>query len=418
MRTWIRVWGLGLAMAAVRSVALDPGQTAPPIEASGGWLFGDALPTGGAENSTARVFILWSAADAASREAMPRFAQWRERYAPRGVRFAGLTRDAEAAVRAFAEKTPVPFPVALDAGAKTDAAWWRDADPLPHAVLLDAKGAVAWSGYALDGLQDRIDALLAPPPAPKPEPPEAAEPRAPAIDHHPDPGSLPPPGPPGPAPEPAPEPEESAEAVEERLMKLLADDNYDEAMNTIARALERNPRQPGLQHLKAGLLIQSGNAEAFREQCARMRALFAGSAEDLNQLAWTLVQPSPLPPWFIDPALAIDAAQDAARLTNHEDPAVLDTLAHAYARAGLFEEALDAAERALGLLTAAEDGDAADTRGLIEFLHRAQTARRMFGVKAEPSVAPAAPAPEESSLADIVRTPEPAQPDPSAAQEK
>jgi hypothetical protein len=456
MSARIRVWRLVLILATARAYALEPGVVAPPLPASGGWVFGEA-PAAGAP---ARVFILWSAHDAACREAMPRLGQWRERYAPRGVVFAGLTRDAEAEVRAFAEKTPLPFPVAIDAGANTNAAWWRGADPLPHAVLLDARGAVVWSGYALDGLQDRIDALLAPPAPPqpppaKPTPPAAPEPRAPEApesktpaappaaetpapapeptpqpDPTPDPNADPKPEPPvkpepppeppppePPTPEPVPEPE-PAGVCEERLLKLLADDNYDEAMNLIARALERDPRQPGLQHLKAGLLIQSGNAEAFRDQCARMRELFADSAEDLNQLAWTLVQPSPLPPGFIDPTVAIEAAREAARLTNHEDPAVLDTLAHAYIRAGMHEEALDTATRALRLLTPADTEDAADLRGLIAFLHRAQAARRTFGVQARPSGAPTAPAAEASSLADIVRTPEPAQPDPRAAQEK
>ena len=50
-----------------------------------------------------------------------------------------------------------------------------------------------------------------------------------------------------------------------------------------------------------------------------------------------------------DPQRAIQAAQRAAKITQHEDPLVLDTLSAAYASAGQIDRAVTIEERALQL---------------------------------------------------------------------
>jgi tetratricopeptide (TPR) repeat protein len=56
-----------------------------------------------------------------------------------------------------------------------------------------------------------------------------------------------------------------------------------------------------------------------------------------------------------DPTQAINFAQKACELTNYKMPQVLDTLAAAYAAAGEFGKAVEAAEKALQLAEASND---------------------------------------------------------------
>jgi tetratricopeptide (TPR) repeat protein len=65
----------------------------------------------------------------------------------------------------------------------------------------------------------------------------------------------------------------------------------------------------------------------------------------LNNLAWLLA--TVRDPSLRDPELAVTLAERAVALTPIPDPAVLDTLAAAYAAAGRYDDALRAGERAL-----------------------------------------------------------------------
>jgi tetratricopeptide (TPR) repeat protein len=70
----------------------------------------------------------------------------------------------------------------------------------------------------------------------------------------------------------------------------------------------------------------------------------------LNNLSWYL---STAPQERLrNPAKAVELAQRACRLTSFKDPAMLDTLAVAYAAAGQFQEAIQTAQQALVLAEA------------------------------------------------------------------
>jgi spermidine synthase len=58
-------------------------------------------------------------------------------------------------------------------------------------------------------------------------------------------------------------------------------------------------------------------------------------------------------PSIRDGAEAVVLAERAARLSDRREPAILDTLAAAYAAVGRFSEALETARRALDLATKA-----------------------------------------------------------------
>ena len=60
------------------------------------------------------------------------------------------------------------------------------------------------------------------------------------------------------------------------------------------------------------------------------------------------------------PEEAIRLAERAAKLSRHEDPRILDTLATAYAAAGRFDEAVATAETAMELASNAGANELAD----------------------------------------------------------
>ena len=85
----------------------------------------------------------------------------------------------------------------------------------------------------------------------------------------------------------------------------------------------------------------------------------------LNQLAWVLAT---CPVESIrNGAEAVDLAQRAVRLPDGQEPAILDTLAAAYAEAGRFSEAVETMKRAVSLASARGNTALADIiRGRIK----------------------------------------------------
>jgi tetratricopeptide (TPR) repeat protein len=110
-------------------------------------------------------------------------------------------------------------------------------------------------------------------------------------------------------------------------------------------------------YLGAALLEQGRTAEAIQEfeQALMLR-------DDLltvsNNLAWVLATTPNAA--LRQPLRAIAAGENAARLTGDADPAVLDTLAAAYASAGRFDDAVRTLERAIAI--SREHGDTASVR--------------------------------------------------------
>jgi tetratricopeptide (TPR) repeat protein len=90
-----------------------------------------------------------------------------------------------------------------------------------------------------------------------------------------------------------------------------------------------------------GLLHQSENLYE------RALGVLPDHLESINNLAWVLSVQDDVTP--LGKARAIELAERAVALTHNTDPAVLDTLAAAYANAGRFSKAAETATRAVAL---------------------------------------------------------------------
>jgi tetratricopeptide (TPR) repeat protein len=128
---------------------------------------------------------------------------------------------------------------------------------------------------------------------------------------------------------------------------LARENNFAEAALHCRKALDIDPSNAAAHHNLGVILIRQGEtAEAlvhWREAIRREPQ----ALDTLNKTAWTLATNK-------NPAIrrgdeAVALAERAARLPGGADPAVLDTLAAAYAEAGRFSEALNTANKALAV---------------------------------------------------------------------
>jgi tetratricopeptide (TPR) repeat protein len=121
----------------------------------------------------------------------------------------------------------------------------------------------------------------------------------------------------------------------------------DEAMAHFYRAVQIAPRLAMAQSDLGTLLLQKAQVE---EAIAHYRSALEtqpNNAFFLNNLAWVMATCAK--PEFRDGPTAVALAQQAARLSESRNPAILGTLAAAYAEVGRFPEALATAQRALDL---------------------------------------------------------------------
>jgi tetratricopeptide (TPR) repeat protein len=124
-----------------------------------------------------------------------------------------------------------------------------------------------------------------------------------------------------------------------------------------------------LAHYNLGLaLSQQGEYAAAIVQLREAIRLVPSHLVSVNQLAWVLAT---CPEASVrNGGQAVELAQQAVQLSNGQEPAILGTLAAAYAEAGRFSEAVETAERAISLASARGDTALAETlRARLKLYH-------------------------------------------------
>jgi protein O-mannosyl-transferase len=135
--------------------------------------------------------------------------------------------------------------------------------------------------------------------------------------------------------------------------------DLDAAIAEYEKALKAKPNSAEAQR---NLDIVESLREAIRKKLVKQRELLRSSPDDaalLNDTAWTLAT-SPIAS-LRNGREAVKLAQEAIKLSDSKEPAILGTLAAAYAEAGQFPEAVATAQRALTLATAQNKAALADT---------------------------------------------------------
>ena len=91
----------------------------------------------------------------------------------------------------------------------------------------------------------------------------------------------------------------------------------------------------------------AGREDAALPHLETVLRLQPGDVGVMNNLAWLLANSTN--PSVRDASRAVRLAEEACKVTTFKEPALLDTLAAAYAAAGRFDEAVNTAETALKL---------------------------------------------------------------------
>jgi len=131
---------------------------------------------------------------------------------------------------------------------------------------------------------------------------------------------------------------------------LISKGRVDEALAQFYIALKLRPDNPKVHYNLATARSRKGDTAAAIAEYETALRLKPDYVEAENNLAWILAT-SPEPSLLNGPR-ALGLAREAARLSDYNDPNILDTLAAASAETGQFAEAIKVAEQAMQLATA------------------------------------------------------------------
>jgi len=124
----------------------------------------------------------------------------------------------------------------------------------------------------------------------------------------------------------------------------------DQAIEQYRQAIQIDPKYANARNNLGSVLLAQGKRDEALGEYREVVRLQPQSAAGLENVAWALATgPHPSPRDIAD---AVDAAERAVSLTGRRDARALDVLAAAYAAAGDFDRAQDAAAAALRLLPA------------------------------------------------------------------
>lgn len=142
-------------------------------------------------------------------------------------------------------------------------------------------------------------------------------------------------------------------AAEAAAANKKAEDDFNEAVFCYERSIDCDPRNPRV-HGQLAMLLFEGNR--YREALPQYLITFQSEQPPmaLSAAAWILATASD--DKIRNGQKAVELADRAVQMTNHQFPQALDTLAAAYAEIGKFDDALRADQQALAIAQAGGPG--------------------------------------------------------------
>ena len=163
--------------------------------------------------------------------------------------------------------------------------------------------------------------------------------------------------------------------------KIVADIFYqqaklNEAIFHYTEAVRLKPEMPLVHNSLGELYFQQGKIEQAVGHWAEALKIKPDWPEVLNNLSWCKAAYDRED--FHNPDEAVQLAQKACELTDRKEPGLLDTLSVAYAAAGRFPEAIEAAEKAIEIaLSSGQDELAEEIKKHLELYKAGQPYREL-----------------------------------------
>jgi tetratricopeptide (TPR) repeat protein len=151
---------------------------------------------------------------------------------------------------------------------------------------------------------------------------------------------------------------DDAEACYNLGNAFLQKGSANEAISCFQKALQINPDYADAHNNLGNALYQKGKMSEAIFQFQKALQINADQVQTLNNLAWIMATCSQAS--LRNGTEAVKLAQRADHLTDDSNPSILATLAAAYAEAGRFPEAVEAAQRALQMAGTQSNNGLAD----------------------------------------------------------
>ena len=219
--------------------------------------------------------------------------------------------------------------IAEDVENKTADAYMRASEQsgIPTAFIIDKSGKVAWIGHPMDGLDDIVELVVKD---------QLSEEALKSLE----------------------EKRAAAQAESEKLVQAMEQAYMGSDWAGVARVAEEMLALDPERFSAAGVyrymaMVKLGTDDRTRKEARTygvhlISNLYSEDSESLNALAWYIVRPeNDLDEDEMDAEFAVMVAEKAAKLTKHEDPNILDTLARAYYVDGQVQRAIETQEAAI-----------------------------------------------------------------------
>jgi len=117
------------------------------------WLNTPQAPTLAALKGKIVVVEFWATWCPPCRQSIPHLIKMQSKYQDKGVVILGLTNEPLLAVKAFAEKMKMNYPI----GTGSKSAGVYGVEGLPTAFVIGVDGKISWSGHPMSGLEAAIE---------------------------------------------------------------------------------------------------------------------------------------------------------------------------------------------------------------------------------------------------------------------
>lgn len=305
-----------LGLIASAAFGLGIGDQAPPLSVAQ-WVKGDPADPSKPDGKTVYVVEFWATWCPPCRQSIPHLSKLQAAFKDKGVVVIGVSAEDIATVTDFVGKqTEMEYRVAADEKRATYNVWMKGYEGIPHAFVVDKNGVIAWTGHPMDGLDAALDAVVA--------------------------GTF---------------NSELARKVAQKkqaLQEALGKNDVEKILAAVDDLIALEPADYEHYALKLrALAFKKDPAALAQTQKQAAEAFLKAKAEGpLNNLAWALVTNEDLS--LCNPDLALQCAEEAAKLTERKSSAVLDTLARVYYAIGLPDRSLAVEKEALAVAEGAE----------------------------------------------------------------
>ncbi|MCX5688713.1 MAG: redoxin domain-containing protein [Planctomycetota bacterium] len=326
------------AKAPAASKRLAVGDPAPALKVAK-WVKGDEIK--GFQAGTVYVVEFWATWCGPCRKTIPHLSEVGKTFKDRGVKVIGVSIWEE--TKEKDGKTPHnPLPdvekYVADMGDKMDYSvayggdeaemsetWMKAANRngIPSAFIVDGKGNIAWIGHPMEKMEETLEQVL----SGKFDPKTAAD-----------------------ASKKKEEAKARAKELGGKLRGTITGGRAKESFEIVREMLRLDPSMfPNA----AGVTFKSVAVDMGQLDLAYefAREVFAGgikdSPEDLNTIAWTILDDASIKKRDVDLAMAMAAR--AVEVTKHQEGSMMDTLARAYWEKGDSAKAIEVQTKAVEL---------------------------------------------------------------------